>query len=42
VSAAPLDDRRAGLPLLKYGELLFGGNAAASAALDGLDLGSFA
>jgi hypothetical protein len=34
VGAAPLDDRRAGLPLLKDGELLLGGNASSSAAFN--------
>ena len=35
VGAAQFGHRRAGLPLLKDGELLLGGNAAASSALDG-------
>jgi hypothetical protein len=34
MGAAQLDDRRAGLPLLQDGELLLGGNAAASAAFN--------
>jgi hypothetical protein len=34
VGAAQLDDRRAGLPLLKDGELLLGGNAAPAAAFN--------
>jgi hypothetical protein len=35
VRPAQLDDRRAGRPLLEDGELLLGGNTAASATLDG-------
>ena len=35
MGAAQLEDGRAGLPLLKDGELLPGGNTAASAALNG-------
>jgi hypothetical protein len=35
MSAAQLNHWRAGLPLLQDGELLLGGNAAASTALDG-------
>ena len=34
MGAAQLDDRRAGLPLLKDGKLLLGGNAALAATFN--------